>query len=378
MQYEFKLPDIGEGLSEGEVVKWHVREGDAVIENQPLINVLTDKAEVEIPSPKSGRIVKLLAAEGQKVPVHAGLVLFELDGAAAGPDQSPGGVNALPAVRKLAADLRVDLGSLRGTGPGGRVTADDVRGTAGGPRATPSAPASPATAPDDEESVPFTGVRRRTAEKMASSKRIVAHVTHMDEADCTALVGLREELKPEARKRALKLTVLTFVVKALCGSLKRFPNLNSVLDEAGGRILRKRRCNIGFATAAEQGLLVPVIQDAGAKDLWALAGEIQRLSGRARANRAEAPELRGGTFTVTNIGSIGGLFATPIVNHPEVGILGIMKLHKRPMVKDGAVAIRDILPLVLSFDHRVLDGAEAAHFMNHLIGQIESPRALLS
>ena len=371
MTYEFKLPDIGEGLIEGEVVKWHVKEGDQVCENQPLVTVLTDKAEVEIPSPKTGVVTKLAAGPGQKVAVHATLVTFELGGngsqhpaaaptkeqspAAARPGSAPtavpasnpGGVSALPAVRKLAADLKVELGSLKGSGPQGRITEDDVRKASGVPGKPNVSAGSPPAGP--EERVPFVGIRRRTAEKMATSKRTVAHVTHMDECDFTALVK----------------------------SLKEFPDLNAVLDEAGGAVVRKRYYNIGIATAAEQGLVVPVVKSAETKDLWTLAGDVNGLADRARANKVEVSEIQGGTFTITNIGPIGGLFATPIVNHPEVGILGIMKLRKQPVVRGGAVEIRDMVNLVLSFDHRVVDGAEAARFMNTLVKHLENPRTLL-
>jgi len=399
MTYEFKLPDIGEGLIEGEVVKWHVKEGDQVCENQPLVTVLTDKAEVEIPSPKTGVVTKLAAGPGQKVAVHATLVTFELGGngsqhpaaaptkeqspAAARPGSAPtavpasnpGGVSALPAVRKLAADLKVELGSLKGSGPQGRITEDDVRKASGVPGKPNVSAGSPPAGP--EERVPFVGIRRRTAEKMATSKRTVAHVTHMDECDFTALVELREGMKGEAATKGVKLTYLPFIITALVKSLKEFPDLNAVLDEAGGAVVRKRYYNIGIATAAEQGLVVPVVKSAETKDLWTLAGDVNGLADRARANKVEVSEIQGGTFTITNIGPIGGLFATPIVNHPEVGILGIMKLRKQPVVRGGAVEIRDMVNLVLSFDHRVVDGAEAARFMNTLVKHLENPRTLL-
>ena len=406
MTFEFKLPDIGEGLTEGEIVKWHVKEGDEVQENQPLVNVLTDKAEVEIPSPKTGRVQRLLAQAGQKVPVHSTIVIFEVGGETGAAAQRPaaaaetsaaarapaatapssetaaGDGLALPAVRKLAQSLRVELASIRGTGHKGRVTEDDVRKAAEQkPKGTtlPSPQPSPERREREtgEERIPFVGIRRRTAERMAFSKRTVAHVTHADEADVTALVALREELKAEAQQRGVKLTYLPFVLSALVKALREYPNLNSALDEDKGELILKRSCNIGIATAAPQGLIVPVVTDAAGKDLWALAAEIARLAEKVRSGKIEPSELQGGTFTVTNIGPIGGLFATPIVNHPEVGILGVMKIQKRPVVKDGAVVIRDMVNLALSFDHRVVDGAEAAHFMNTLIKHLENPRTLL-
>lgn len=406
MTYEFKLPDIGEGLTEGEVVKWHVKVGDSVKENQPLCNVLTDKAEVEIPSPKTGIITKLYAQEGQKVLVHAPLVSFELAGngssapetstaAAAGrgsaPSRAPSakasapaspGANVLatPLVRKLAQDLKVDLTSVRGTGPAGRVTEADVKAAAAGglaasSKAAPKAPASVPTGAEDR--IPFVGIRRKIAERMSASQKTVAHVTHMDEADLTALVALREELKPQAAQKGVKLTYLPFIIKALVKSLKEFPSFNATLDEAAGVIIRKRTYNIGIATSSESGLIVPVIKAAESKDLWTLAGEINRLAEKVRAGKVEVSELQGGTFTVTNIGPIGGLFATPIVNHPEVAILGVMKIQRRPVVIEGGIHVRDMVHLVLSFDHRVVDGADAAYFMNTIIKHLENPRTLL-
>lgn len=393
MHFEFKLPDIGEGLTEGEIVKWHVREGDEVRESQPLVSVLTDKAEVEIPSPKTGKVLRLAVREGQKVPVHSVLVVFDLGGEASSPAQRPAPASdkpagngaprptaqapaagqglALPAVRKLAADLGVDLSGLRGSGPGGRVTEEDVRVVlASGKQAA-------GTQAGTEERIPFAGVRRRTAEKMTQSARAIPHVTHVDEADYTALLALRDELQGEAGKRGVKLGPLPFVVAALTRALKQFPDLNAVLDEAGGAIVRKRYYNVGVATDTEQGLVVPVVKDAGNKDLWALAAEIQRLAEKARAGKIELPDLQGGTFTVTNVGPIGGLFATPIVLHPEVGILGVMQVRKRPVFKDGSVQARDMGYLALSFDHRVIDGAQAARFTNVLVAFIENPRTLL-
>lgn len=403
MKYDFLLPDIGEGLVEGEVVKWHVKEGDSVTENQPLCNVLTDKAEVEIPSPKTGRIARLMARAGEKVKVHGVLVTFELSGDSvptvplhsqpAAADKAANGAKfstdenstskgapaagasqALPAVRKLAAELHVDLAGVKGSGPGGRITEDDVR------RANASASSERAPRPDwatPEEKIPFVGIRRRTAEKMAQSLRAAAQVTHMDEADFTALLALREQMKPLALKRGIKLTFLPFIISALTKALKEFPNLNSTLDEAGGVLIRKRYYNIGIATNAESGLIVFNIKDADQKGVWELAEEVSRLADKARAGKSDIKEISGGTFTITNIGPIGGLFATPIINPPEVAILGVMKIQKRPSVVDGGVYVRDKGNLVLSFDHRVVDGAEAAHFLNLVIKHLENPKTLL-
>lgn len=458
--YVFNLPDIGEGLVEGELVKWAVKVGDKVSENQPLAAVLTDKAEVEIPSPKTGTIAVLHAKPGQKVKVHGPLVTFSgvaggtaapaakaveaapaaaaparaaarpatevlatpmvrkmakdagidlslLSGTGpqgrvleadlknfrggAAPSAAPSGapVNATPAVKAFAATLGVDLTRLKGTGPGGRIVEGDVRAVAPAAdrrhAAAPAKASGPAplsftpagTASSGEERKPFAGIRRKIAEKMAQSKRTVAHVTHMDECDMTALLALREELKPIAAQKGVKLTFLPFVIKALTKTLAEYPGFNASLDETAGEIVFKRSYNIGIAVAAPQGLVVPNIKGADGRDLFGLAAELNALADKVRANKIEVAALQGGTFTITNIGPIGGLFATPIVNHPEVAILGLMKLQKRPVVRDGGIAIRDMMNLVLSFDHRVVDGADAAAFTNTLIRHLENPRTLL-
>ncbi|MDX6769307.1 MAG: 2-oxo acid dehydrogenase subunit E2 [Elusimicrobiota bacterium] len=455
--FVFNLPDIGEGLVEGELVKWHVKEGASVSENQPLAAVLTDKAEVEIPSPKTGKILKLHAKPGEKVKVHSALVTFggvsgattaaaaavgsaELRTAPAAAAASPrpasrqtevlatpmvrklakdaglditllsgtgpegrvleadvrgykgapaapqGGdlsrVNATPAVKALAASLGVDVAALKGTGPAGRVVEGDVRAAA--PRAKPGKPApapivcsAAGPAAVGEERRPFAGVRRKIAERLSHSKRTVAHVTHMDECDMTALLALRDELKPIAAARGAKLTFLPFVMKALVKTLRQFPLFNASIDEERQEIVVKQACNLGIAVAAPQGLVVPVIKGADGKDLFGLAAEVNALAEKVRANKIDPASLQGGTFTITNIGPIGGLFATPIVNHPEVAILGLMKLQKRPVVRDGGIFARDMMNLVLSFDHRLVDGSDAAQFMNTLVAHLENPRTLL-
>lgn len=475
--FVFNLPDIGEGLVEGELVKWFVKEGEKVEENQAIAAVLTDKAEVEIPSPKTGTIAKLHAKPGEKVKVHTPLVTYggvkgsvgtstqsvkaDSPKAAAAPaaarpskpasevlatpmvrkiakDQGidigqvqgtgpqgrvleadlksyksggssavaapsrgvfdNSGANATPAVKKLATDLGVDLSRITGTGPGGRISETDVRAMAPLAPAAPTATAAATTSRQEpaiasttasgyppvsisrqngDTTVPFSGIRRKIAEKMQQSKRTVAHVTHVDECDMTAVLGLREKLKPEAAKRGIKLTFLPFIVRALSKSLSEFPMFNSSLDESAGEIVIKRRHNVGIAVAAPQGLVVPNIKSAQDKDVWALAAEISTLAEKVRGKTIEVSSLQDGTITITNIGPIGGLFATPIVNHPEVAILGLMKLAKRPVVRDGKVVARDVMNLVLSFDHRVVDGADAASFMNTIIKHLENPQTLL-
>jgi len=296
--------------------------------------------------------------------------------------------NATPAVRQLAHDLRVDLTRVAGTGPGGRISELDVRALA--PSALPAKrqesmqgstasgypPVSIPRTPSDEI-VPFAGIRRKIAEKMQQSRRTVAHVTHMDEVDMTAVQALRESLKPEAAKRNQKLTFLPFIVRALVKSAMEFPMFNSALDEAASEIVIRRHYNVGIAVAAPQGLVVPNVKNAEDKNIWAIAAEISTLAEKVRAKTIEVSALQGGTITITNIGPIGGLYATPIVNHPEVAILGLMKMQKRPVVRDGKVVVRDLMNLVLSFDHRVCDGADAASFMNTIIKHLENPQTLL-
>ncbi|MBI4064403.1 MAG: 2-oxo acid dehydrogenase subunit E2 [Elusimicrobia bacterium] len=405
--FEFKLPDVGEGLHEGEIVQWYVKEGDAVIQDQHLVDVLTDKATVEITSPKAGKILKLAAKPGDKVKIGEVIVVIGQEGevlegargrggegankatassvianpAEGGVKQSHtsatsfvGEILATPAVRKLAKDLGVDLAGLRGTGSGGRITEDDLRGASGKIQHPASSIQHPAHGP--ETRVPFVGIRRKTAEKMSLSQKTAAHVTHIDEADVTELVALREKMKPVFEKEGIKLTYLSFVVKAVAAALKEFPYLNAVLDEPKQEIVLKSYYNLSIAMDTEKGLVTPVLKDCDKKDLKEIARELSLLVDKALAGKLEPAELQGGTFTITNIGPIGGLAATPIVNYPETGILGVMKIAKRPAVKNGQIAVRDLMNLCLSFDHRVLDGAYAARFTTALIKRLENPAAL--
>jgi pyruvate dehydrogenase E2 component (dihydrolipoamide acetyltransferase) len=407
--YEFKLPDIGEGVAEGEVVKWLVKEGDQVKENQPLVEIMTDKVNVEIPSPKKGTIQSRMAKEGEVVKVGQVLIVIS-EGETAGvtapaptpkPTESvskteisipkqkisasphavqaskPQEVLATPATRKLARDLGVDLTLVQGTGRGGRVTDEDVeRFKQLGKSA--AAVAVTVTGPKGvEERVPLRGVRRKVAEHMVKSKNTAAQVTHVDEVDMTEIVQLRERAKASAEKRGVKPTFLPFIIKALIPALKQFPYLNASLDDEKGEIVLKKYFNIGIATDTEQGLVVPVVRDAEHKSITQLATEISALSEKARGGQLSLNEIQGSTFTITNVGGIGGLFATPIINYPEVAILGVHKIAKRPVVKEGQVVVRDMTYISLSFDHRVLDGAMAAHFVNAIKQYLEDPKLLL-
>jgi len=394
-QYELKLPDIGEGVAEGEILKWLVKEGDAVKEDQSLVEVMTDKVNVQIPSPKDGKIARLLVKEGEVVKVGHVILVIEVEGDAqdsqvpaepssqaapapalqsARPQVAFDRVLATPATRKLARELGVDLTTVIGTGPAGRVTDDDVRGG----RPSPAVASTAAPAPSSvEERIQLRGVRKVIAERMAKSFHTMALVTLVDEVDMTELVLLREAFKGSAEKKGVKLTFLPFI-KAVIPALREFPYANSTLDERNGEIVLKKRYNLGIAVDTPNGLMVPVLKDADRKDIFELSAEIERLASRARTGELGLEEVQGSTFTITNLGSIGGLFATPIVNYPEAAILGTHRISKRPVVRDGKIEVRDMMYLSLSFDHRVVDGAYGARFMNRIIEIIQDPKKILS
>jgi len=410
MAFEFRLPDIGEGVAEGEVVKWLVQEGADVKENQPLVEIMTDKVNVEITSPRKGTILKLMAKEGGTVKVGEVLLVIGEKGeqgsaptvvspttttanipagvpakvtaptpsptlVAVAP-KKPQEILATPATRKLARDMGVDLGTVQGTGPGGRITDDDVRRFKDVGRS--AAVAITVTGPRGvEERVPIRGIRRKVAEHMVKSRDSTAQVTHVDEVDMTEVVHLREKAKASADKQGIKLTYLPFIIKALVLALKKYPYLNASLDDEKQEIVLKKYYNIGIATDTDQGLVVPVVRAAEHKSITQLAEEISKLSEKARAGQLTLDEIQGSTFTVTNVGGIGGIFATPIINYPEVAILGVHKITKRPVVKDNQIVIRDMTYLSVSFDHRVLDGAMAAQFMNAIKQYLEDPKLLL-
>jgi 2-oxoglutarate dehydrogenase complex dihydrolipoamide succinyltransferase (E2) component len=394
MLYQFKFPDIGEGVSEGEVVKVLVKVGDSVKEEQPLVEVMTDKVNVQIPSPVSGRILSVLTREGDSVKVGQTLLEIEAEGMppqkvekegrdsseiklpphlTGTPPVTAETVIATPAVRKLAKELGVELSTVRGRGPGGRVTEEDVR-AASGSRSTQVTSVSK----EIEEVIPLRGIRKTVAEHMVKSKETAAAVTHVDEVDVTELVALREAFKGSAEKRGVKLTYLPFVIKAVVAALREFPYLNASVDDQAGSIILKKYYNMGVATDTEQGLVVPVLRDVDRKDLYQLASEIETLAEKARAGKLSLDEVRGGTFSITNVGSIGGLFATPIINWPEVAVLGLHKIARRPVIREGEVVARDITYLSLTFDHRVADGAYAARFLNRVIEILQDPKKLLS
>jgi len=466
--YEFKLPDIGEGVTEGEIVKWLVSPGDAVAEDQPIVEVMTDKATVTITAPKSGKVLETRGAVGGTVPVHSVLVVFDLGGDAAtaqvlaeparseepaatavgdikeslpgmnlmstvaapapsnGHAKAAGYFNdkplATPATRALARELGVDLRVVPPTGPNGRVTKDDVRAlgqssspattmapvaqrapamtgeptprpgepTALPPRATPEQGApSPATtrapvkigaaAPAGaglEERIPLRGVRKRIFEGMARSKHTAAHFTFVEECDVTALKALRARLRPAAEKEGVKLTFLPFVLKAVVAALKKHPTLNSAFDESSQEIVVRRYYDIGIASATDSGLVVPVVRSADRKSILDVARDIARLAEDTKAGKINPVDLGGSTFTITSLGAQGGLFATPILNFPEVGILGVHQMKQKPVVRDGQIVIGDVMLLSLSFDHRIIDGHVGAAFAYEIIGYLQDPDRL--
>ena len=365
MSYEFKLPDLGEGLTEGEIARWLVSEGDVVAEDQPLVEIQTDKTTVEIPSPAAGRVARILVDEGKVVPVGTVLVVIGEDGgllaeapAARPPPEdgpapvpgppAPDRVRATPLVRKLARELGVDVGAVVGTGPQGRVTEDDVRRAAS------------AAVPDAGRRVPLRGVRRRIADHLTVAHREVPAVTVVEECDFTELAGARGDR-----------SYLPYVLRATVAALRLFPELNARVE--GDEIVYLERYDLGVAVQTDEGLVVPVLRAADEKSLDELEVEAASLAERTRAGALRPEELRGSTFTVTSAGKLGGLFATPLVNHPEVAILGLHRIAERPAVHEGEIVARTIGWLSCTFDHRVVDGARASAFLLDVIGRLERP-----
>jgi pyruvate dehydrogenase E2 component (dihydrolipoamide acetyltransferase)/2-oxoisovalerate dehydrogenase E2 component (dihydrolipoyl transacylase) len=406
---DFALPEIGEGVYEAELVSWLVKPGDFVKRGQVLVEVMTDKATMEVPSPFAGTIDALKAEPGQ--PLKVGEIILRYTPAEqpvavaaapqkvvteAAPRPSDGGVrdrnglpatradrlplSAAPSVRHLARKLGIDLTSVRGTGPQGRILLEDLsRFMQPSGQAAPRRSAEPR--PDYGKPgtrIKLQGLRRKIAEHMALAARTIPHYSYVDECEVTELVKLRESLRDPFARAGVKLTYLAFVIKAVVAALKEVPIANASLSEADGEIVLHDRYNVGIAVATPGGLVVPVIHEADRKDLAAIAREVDRLSAEARAGKAKRDDLLGGTFTVTSVGNLGGLFSTPVINHPEVGILGIGKVVKRPVFDDaGQVRPADIVYLSFSFDHRVVDGAVGAVFANVVSRELRNPAAML-
>ena len=343
MTYEFKLPDLGEGVREGEIARWLVEVGQEVAEDDPLVEIQTDKTTVEIPSPAAGTVARILVDAGELVPVGTPLVLIGSDAAAPAPKK----VQATPLVRRLAEELGVDLASVKGTGAGGRITEEDVRGGAAGPA-------------EGGRREPLRGVRRQIAEHLSRAHKEVPAVTVVEECDFTGLSQARGER-----------SYLPYVIQSTVAGLQQFPELNATF--AGRDIVYHDRFDIGVAVQTDQGLVVPVVRGAASKGLDELEIETARLADGARAGTLKPEELRGSTFTVTSAGKLGGLFATPLVNHPEVAILGVHRIAERPTVRDGEITIRKIGLLSCTFDHRVVDGARASEFLLGVIARLQEP-----
>lgn len=410
---DFRLPELGEGVYEAELISWLVKPGDRVKRGQGLMEVMTDKATMEVPSPFAGTVTGLNAEPGKQIKVGDVVLTYEGveqgdGGRTAAPAASkaerveasratpadvhvpqrsagvatrePSMIKAAPSVRLLARKLGIDLLQVRGTGPGGRILLQDLsdRLTAApaGRREAPAAPRPDYGKPGTR--IKLQGLRRKIADHMVQSKRTIPHYAYVDECDVTELVGLRDALRETYARAGVKLTYLAFIVKAVAAALKEVPIVNSSLDEDGGEIVLHDRYDIGVAVATPGGLIVPVVRAADRKSIGDIAREIDRLGSEARAGKTRLEDLRGSTFTVTSIGGIGGLISTPVINHPEVAILGVGRIVRRP-VYDSAGALRpaDLLYLSFSFDHRVLDGAVGAEFGNAIIRRLQNPAALL-
>lgn len=389
--FEFKLPDVGEGITEGEIVSWRVEVGQKVSEHQALVDVETDKAMVELPSPVAGTVRELRGAPGEVVPVGSVLALIEEEKTAAvaepakpaavgvvgeleEAEESPGatepesGPPILPRDRKLAAELGIDLRLVRGSGPAGRVTEEDLQKTAGA--------GEPAAEPEVER-VPLRGVRRIMAKTMVASASSSVQATIMEQADGFALQQLRSRETAIAAEYGVRLTWLPFIVKALTLALDHFPLLNSTYDPNREEILQHRQVNLGFAVDTPDGLLVPVLRDVRSLSILELAEALQNLTQRARERKISPAEFKGGTFTVSNYGALGGIWGTPVINPPEVAILGVGRIEETPVVRDGAVTARPVIPLSLTFDHRFIDGATAQRFLNDLVRHLVDPDLIL-
>jgi pyruvate dehydrogenase E2 component (dihydrolipoamide acetyltransferase) len=440
---EFKLPDIGEGIAEGEIVSWKVKAGQTVKEEDEFVEVMTDKATVTITVPYAGVIAELRCKEGDVVPV--GSVIAVIDAGAAGGaaapapapaaaapapaapaaskpapapaaapapapaptpapkpaaapapaaafvQSSPGKVLAAPATRRRARELGIDLGAVAATGPRGRITNDDLAAAgsrpaaaapaaaaagSGAPRFTPVAIAPP-PAGRTEERIPFRGLRRKIAEAMTRSKFTATHFTYVDDIDVTDLAKIRGDAKKAFADSGVNVTYLPFIMKAIVVAMKQFPMMNASLDEVTNELVVKKYFNFGIATDTDNGLIVPVVKDVDRKSVGDLAKDIQDLAARTRDGKVTVDDLTGGTFTITNAGNIGGLFATPVINFPEVAILGVHAIKDTPVVKNGQIVVGKKMYLSVSIDHRIVDGATGARWMNVIKDCLEQPYRLL-
>ncbi|HWI84147.1 dihydrolipoamide acetyltransferase family protein [Ramlibacter sp.] len=434
--YVIKMPDIGEGIAQVELVAWHVQPGDTVTEDQVLADVMTDKATVEIPSPVAGTVTSLGGEVGQQMPVGSELIRLEVEGAgnvqrdapaarpaappttAAAPAAAPARPSvsqparetqpsierepapvaapqrerrlppeatrapgdkpiASPAVRRRAWELGIELQYVHGSGPAGRIRQDDldVYLAARGQPATTRASTAYAQR-DEEEAVPVIGLRRKIAQKMQEAKRRIPHFTYVEECDVTELETLRAKLNERHAGQRPKLTLLPFIARALVLAVRDFPQMNARYDDEAGVVTRFGAVHLGIATQTEPGLMVPVLQHAETLDLWSCATELTRVADAARSGKASREQLAGSTITITSLGPLGGIVTTPVINHPEVAIVGINRIVPRPVIRDGAVVARQMMNLSCSFDHRVVDGMHAAQFVQAIRALLETPAML--
>jgi 2-oxoisovalerate dehydrogenase E2 component (dihydrolipoyl transacylase) len=450
-QYVFKLPDVGEGTAEAEIVAWHVRVGEMVQEDSPLVDVMTDKATVEMTAPVSGKIVSLHGEPGEMAPVGSAIAVFETEAEAEAPaaPAKPNGAHAeakaaptpepkpeakpaapqpkprirvasgavlstedaqaaydksvgkkapppasqslarretsapavkewgsglaSPAVRQRAQKLGVDLSTVQGTGPGGRITHDDLDSVLVPARRTGGRAVEPKSG---IEPVKVIGLRRKIAQKMQEAKRRIPHFSYVEECDLTELEDLRAHLNSTRRADQPKLSLLPFLMRAMALALPDFPQINARYDDDNGVVYRHEAVDIGIATQTEAGLVVPVVRHIEARDIWSCAAEVSRLAAAVRSNTAAKEELSGATITITSLGALGGIVTTPVINHPEVAIIGVNKMVERPVVKHGQIVVRKMMNLSSSFDHRVVDGYDAAEFIQKVKGLLEHPAAL--
>ena len=393
-RYVFKLPDVGEGSAEAEIVKWHVAAGERIEEDQLLVEVTTEKAIVEIPAPVSGTVVSLGGEVGDRIPVGSELVVIETEAAAAKaevaapaalrPEKKPEpkpkteSVLASPAVRARARQLGVELHVVHGSGPSGRVTHADLDqliavGGKGNLRAVRPAPPAGEERVDEQKIV---GIRRKIAERMQEASRRIPHFSYVEEVDVTALEELRRHLNEEHSGKRPKLTPLPFIVRAIVRAVAAHPEINARFDDEKGILQRHGAVHVGIATQTPHGLLVPVLRNAQSLGLWESAAEMVRLATAAREGKATREELSGSTITVTSLGALGGIASTPIINHPEVAVVGVNRIAERPVVRGGQVVVRSMMNLSSSFDHRVIDGWNAAAFIQKVKALLEQPAAL--
>lgn len=424
--YIIKMPDIGEGIAEVELVDWHVKPGDIVAEEQILADVMTDKASVEIPSHVAGKVVALTGKPGDVIAVGSEIIRLEVEGegnvaaapvaaaakpapaAAAAPAKpAPAPVKpgpaptaaptlslassrpeprpendrplAAPAVRRRAKELGIDLAGVSGSGPDGRITQEDLEGM--GSRGNALRFAVPGGGKigaqrHGEDSVPVIGLRRKIAEKMQDSKRRIPHFTYVEEVDVTALEEARMQLNARWKSQRGHLTLLPFLMHAMVRTLPEFPEVNARFDDDNGTLTKYGPVHIGIATQTPNGLMVPVVRNAEARDLWSCASEVARLAEAARNGKAAREELMGSTITITSLGPLGGIVTTPVINYPEVAIVGVNKVVERPVVRDGAIVIRKVMNLSSSFDHRIVDGLRAAQFVQGVKAYLEAPATL--